>query len=190
MSIATQRKPPKVRNVQPDELEDFSIADSIRKLDYIDWFTHCLNGYECKRTKESMVFYRVIFNEETSFPSVCEVIKIIANLTIQQQCEGNTVTPPKWMIQWHNGKLTRINTLQSFPNYFASARENLPHSMLNELKAREIYQAKGCPLYAAAINANYPLRTAPEIPVAPGVEAFTCWVSTSVPISHAKASTE
>ena len=57
-SIATPQKTPKVRNVQPDELEDFSIADFITKLDDIDSIKQCTTGYECKRTEEGIVFYQ------------------------------------------------------------------------------------------------------------------------------------
>ena len=86
---------------------------------------------------------------------MCEAVKINANFTIQVQCEGNTVPLSKWMIQAHNGKLTRISMLQNFPNYTAWVSEKLPKSMLNELKEREVY------------------HPAPEIYVTLSVQTFT-----------------
>ena len=117
------------------------------------------------------MFYKVIFNENTSFPSVSEAIKINANLTLQLHCEGSTVPLPKWMIQGHNGKLIRTSMLQNLSNYIACAREKLPQSMLNGLKQWEMFQPKGHPPYSAPNN--YQLRTAAAIHVASGVQALT-----------------
>ena len=117
----------------------------------MDSITLCLNGYEYKRTEECIVFYWVIFNENTSFPPVCEATKINADLTIQLKCGGSTELLPKWMIQGYNGKLTLISMLQNLPNFIACAREKLPQSVVNELKEREMYLPKRCPPYSAAI---------------------------------------
>ena len=42
-------------------------------------------GYQCYKTDVSLVFYNIIFAEETGFPIVREAIKVDKNLHVQLQ---------------------------------------------------------------------------------------------------------
>ena len=80
------RKPPKVRNIQPDELQQFTAADVIKDFTDIDptaLINSFLSGFQFKKNDNSIVFYRISFDDDTQFPVIQESIKIDHNLHVQ-----------------------------------------------------------------------------------------------------------
>ena len=73
-SIEKLRKPPKIRNVYPDQLPQFKDADIISSFEKIDPILHCPPEYEYKKNESSILFYRTIFDAKTGFPSISSAI--------------------------------------------------------------------------------------------------------------------
>ena len=62
------RNPPKIRNVQPDQLQEFLKSDVIHDFNDIDVAKHCPTGFQYKNN--SILFYRKVFDNETEFPVI------------------------------------------------------------------------------------------------------------------------
>ena len=76
------RKPPKIRNILPDQKPEFDAIDLIKSFDKIDPIKHCPEGYKGKRNTSSVLFYRTDF-DETGFPSISAAILINSNLHVK-----------------------------------------------------------------------------------------------------------
>ena len=120
------RKPPKIHNIEHDQLNDFNKSNLINELKDIDGVKHCPDGFQFKRNENSIIFYRTVFDEKTDFPFICECIKIDADLHVKLQYNGNSLPLPKWFVHGRSAKLTRISMLQNLPSYIASIRNEHP----------------------------------------------------------------
>ena len=145
------RKPHKIRNIEHDQLSGFNKSDLINELKDIDGVKHCPAGFQFKRNENSIIFYRTVFDEKTDFPSICECIKIDADLHVKLQYNGNSLPLPKWLVHGRSAKLTRISMLQNLPSYIASIRDEHPSSILEELVKRQHYKPGGRPPYSPEI---------------------------------------
>ena len=76
------RKPPKIRNIIPDQMDEFIQFDFIKTLPDIDLIKDCSQGIQVKRNASSVLFYRVDFNKETGFPSISTGILIDEHLHV------------------------------------------------------------------------------------------------------------
>ena len=144
-NVTEFRKPPKIRNVLPDQMNDFTASDTISDLKDIDTVKHCLPGFQCKRDEDHVLFYKLIFDKETDFPVVQECIRIDTYLHVKLLHNGNPIPLPKWFAEGHNAKLTRFSMLGNFPAYIANAAQYHPFSILEELRKRQHYKPKGRP---------------------------------------------
>ena len=138
------RKAPKIRNFQNDELDEF------RKKDIIERFEDLTDkqappGYTFKRGNDHVVYYKLEFDELTSFPKVFGSIKVDHDLHVQLQCNGN----PLWFVQGTDAKLKRFSQLENFPNTIATAASENQFSLIDELEKRRHYKPKGRPPYSA-----------------------------------------
>ena len=97
------------------------------------------------------IFYCTVFDEETDFPSICECIKIDADLHVKLQYNGNSLPLPKRFVHGRSAKLTRISMLQNLPSYIACIRDEHTSSILEELVKRQHYKASGRPPYSPEI---------------------------------------
>ena len=84
--VTELRKPPKIRNVLPDEKPEFDDQDLIRCFNNIDIVKHFPTGYQGKKNESSLLFYRTDFNEKSGFPSISTGILIDENLHVKLQC--------------------------------------------------------------------------------------------------------
>ena len=145
------RKPPKIRNILPDQKKDFDNQDLIRSLNEIDVVKHCPAGYQGKKNESTVLFYRTDFDEKTGFASVIAGILIDKNLHVKLQCNGLPVPLPKWFVTARSAKLTRFSMLFNFPAYLANQAENNPNSILDELRSRQCLKPKGRPPYSPEV---------------------------------------
>ena len=84
---STSRKPPKVRVYQKDQKKSFVSKDTISCFDQLN-MSHCPPGYQYHSTTHHVIFYCVVFDEETSFPTIEEAITIDKKLHVQLQYCG------------------------------------------------------------------------------------------------------
>ena len=108
-------------------------------------------GFECRRVDNSILFYRLVFDEKTQFPTILESIKVDADLHVQLRYNGDPVPLPPWFVKGRSAKLTRPSMLENLPPYIRSVAEDSPFTILEELKARKNYKPKGQPPYSASL---------------------------------------
>ena len=146
------RRPPKIRNIEEDQISDFNERDVIKNFKSIDPVKHRPKGYEAKMNSSSLLFYRTVFDEETDFPSVSAAILIDQNLHVKLQCNGAPVPLPKWFTSGRDAKLTRFSMLDNFPAYIESFTSlHQSSAILEELRQRENYHPKGRPPYSSSL---------------------------------------
>jgi len=148
-AICEIRKPPKIRNIQEDQISDFNESDTIKNFKCIDSFKHRPRGYEAKVNSSSLLFYRTVFDEKTGFPSVSAAILIDQSLHVKLQCNGRPVPLPKWFTSGRDAKLTQFSMLENFPAYIESFTTlHSSSAILEELRQRECYHPKGRPPFS------------------------------------------
>ena len=82
------RKPPKIRNIISDQMDEFDKFDFIKSLSDIYLMKDCPQGFQGKRHDSSVLFYLMDFNEETVFLSISAGISIDEHLHVKLQCNG------------------------------------------------------------------------------------------------------
>ena len=94
------KNPPKIRPIihQPDKLQDFLSADTIKDFNHFKEEKFSLNGFEFKKTEDYILIYRIVFDPETHFPSLKEYIRIDRNLYAQLSFDGNPISSPQWIM--------------------------------------------------------------------------------------------
>ena len=144
------RKNPRIRNILPDQAPDFFQSDTIRSFKDID-AKHCPPGYQIKMNENNIVFYRLVFDPETDFPSIHECIKIDSDLHVQLIYNGNQLPLPKWLVIGLNAKLSRFSMLENLPAYIKTTVADHPSTILDELQKRQFYQSNGRPPYSSQL---------------------------------------
>ena len=91
------RKSPKLQRIihQPDELQDFISADTIKDFNHLEEEKFYLNGLELRKIEDYILIYRIVFDSKTHFPSINKCIRIDRNLHVQLQCDGNPIPLPQ-----------------------------------------------------------------------------------------------
>ena len=137
-----RRKAPKLRVFQKDqsggEFSDNCKIDSFEDL----CGKGCLKGFSCMQKEDVVVFYNVVFNEQ-SMPQIMESNKVDKNLKVELQYMGNPIPRPPWFVTCRNAKLKQLTQLENFPAYITYVAGNSEHSILEELTKRKYYKTKG-----------------------------------------------
>ena len=142
------RKAPKLRVFQKDQSGEFSDNCKIDSFeDLCD--KGCLKGFSCMQKEDVVVFYNVVFNEQ-SVPQIMESIKVDKNLKVELQYMGNPVPLPPWFVICRDAKLNYLTQLENFPPYITYVAGNSEHSILEELTKRKYYKPKGRPPFTSA----------------------------------------
>ena len=84
------RKPPTKRVLQEvkDFVEDFEVLNE----------QHSLDGFNCQKSEDAIIFDNLVFDEETQFPNILETIKVDRDLHVQLQYNGDQIPLPPWFI--------------------------------------------------------------------------------------------
>ena len=82
------------------------------------------------RTETAIVYYNVVFGEESMMPQIMESIKIDENLRVELQYMGNPVPLPPWFVMCRDAKLNHLTQLENFPAYIKNVADNGEHSIL------------------------------------------------------------
>ena len=92
------RKPPTKRVLQEDELQSFCDKDLLENFDVLN-VQHSPEGFKCHKSEEAIVFYNLVFDEETQFPNILETIKVNRELHVQLQYNGDQIPLPPWFVR-------------------------------------------------------------------------------------------
>ena len=69
------REPPRKRIFQDDQLDSLKRKDIVKSIDDLD---HCSSppGFEFRRFENSVLYYRIHFDETSDFPTILESIRV------------------------------------------------------------------------------------------------------------------
>ena len=110
------RKPPLQRVYPPDQLEDFVKNGKIESFNELSE-KNSPPGFQFYRTDNTIIYYKIFFNESSGFPCILEAIKVDSGLHVELQYKNNCVLLPKWFAQGRNAKLTSLSMLHNFHSY-------------------------------------------------------------------------
>ena len=65
------------RCYEGDEINTFRSGDVITDFQMLNE-SHAPEGFKCNHSEDSIVFYRLVFDETTNFPRILETIKIVS----------------------------------------------------------------------------------------------------------------
>ena len=133
------RKSSKPHIYQPDQVNSFVEKDEIHNIEDIKE-KHCLSSYTWNKTKDFIFLYVLLFDDCSSFPTICEAIKIDNSLPVEFQYCNNPVPLPDWFSRGRNSKLTRFSMLENLPIYLKKFADD--HSLLSELQKQNITSIK------------------------------------------------
>ncbi|MEO0684954.1 MAG: hypothetical protein AAFY76_07890, partial [Cyanobacteria bacterium J06649_11] len=146
----TTREPPRERIFQLDQLESFQEQDKIQSVDELNQ-SHSPPGFGFRKFENSVVYYRLHFDESSQFPSVLESIRIDSDLHVQLQYNGIPLPLPPWFINGRNALLNKHSILLNFPAYIRTTATENQQLLLDELKQRELYKPRGRPPFSASM---------------------------------------
>ena len=144
----TLRNPPRQRFFQEDELDTFLENDTISTLHDLNE-TSAPPEFQFKRFEDNVLYYNIVFDEQTQVPSTLESIKVDKELHVQLQSNGIPLPLPQWFVQGHNAKLKKISMLVNFPPHIKNTAVENQNSILEELNERQFYRPKELPPYSA-----------------------------------------
>ena len=124
---------------QEDEFDTFVENDIISTLHDLNE-TSAPAGFQLKRFEDNVLYYNIVFHEQTQFPTILESIKVDRELHVQRQYNGMPLLLPQWFVQGHNAKLKRISMLINFPSYIGNTAVENHNSILKEPKERQFYR--------------------------------------------------
>nr|XP_047146465.1 THAP domain-containing protein 2-like [Hydra vulgaris] len=73
--------------------------------------------FHFKRFEKGVVFYNIIFNEQTYFPTILESITVDVDLNVFLKYKETPLPLPSWFVKEHNAKPNKISMLENFPSY-------------------------------------------------------------------------
>lgn len=149
-TTSTSRKPPLKRVFQDDQLDEFKSRDSINSINDLHQY-NSPPGFEFQHFDNSVVFYRLKFDDVTQFPVVLESIRVDQDLHVKLQYNGIPLPLPPWFVKGNNAKLTKFSMLENFPAYIRSTAIENQQILLDELKQRALYKPKGRPPYSSSM---------------------------------------
>lgn len=149
-SPQTSREPPRKRIFQEDELDRFRNQDSVKSIADLNEIVSP-PGFQFRRFENSVMFYRLEFNEQTQFPTVLESIRVHKDLHVQLQYNGVPRPLPQWFVKGHNAKLVKLSMLENFPTYIKLTATENQQTLLQELRQRELYKPKGRPPFSTTM---------------------------------------
>ena len=143
------RKKPNLRYLGKGEFEDFQSVDKIINLDSLTE-QHSPPGFTFKKIHDSVVYYKLCFDENSGIPIVFESITVNKDLYVSLSYKGYHISLPEWFRSGHNCKLTNCSMLENFPVYIRNKAKDM-NSILTELYEIRYYSPEGRPPYSASI---------------------------------------
>ena len=133
---------------QEDETSKFLKIDTISNFEELN-SSHSRMGFIAYKSENYILYYNLVYHEDTGFPEIKEAIKIDRDLRVYLQHESRPVPLPTWLIERKNGMISRHSMLQNLPGYIRNKSEEHSNSILDELQQQQYYKPKGRPPYSA-----------------------------------------
>ena len=111
--VTEWRKPPKIRNIEPDQYPDFQRDDLIHNIGDLKE-QNCPHGFQININEDSVCFYKINFDNK-NYPIMSQTIHVNKELKVKLACNGIPAPLPRWFTQGHNAKLTKFSMLENFP---------------------------------------------------------------------------
>ena len=110
-TYSTSRKSPKKRAFQNDQLDEFQSKDIINSINDLTEF-NSPPEFKFQQFGDSVVFYKLKFDDVTQFPVVLESIRVDKDLHVKLQYNGIPLPLPSWFVNNH-AKLCLLYTSPS-----------------------------------------------------------------------------
>ena len=135
--IDSRRKPPKIRNIDADQFQDFQPEDKILNLGHLKE-KHCPHGFQISISQDTVNFYKTTF-DINNIPVIPQAIQI--NKELKDKPSPNSLSSPllRWFRVVHNAKLTKFSMLENFPAYLANLAESQSPTILDDFWKRQLY---------------------------------------------------
>ena len=143
------RKPPKERNIYPDEFSDFKLNDAIDNFNTISE-DFCPKDFTFFKEEKFILMYRLRIDEKTKIPLIHESILVDDSLHVSLSYLGYHVPLPDWFRSVHDCKLSKKSVLENFPRYLRSKGEEM-NPILKELGDIQHYKPQGRPPYSSEL---------------------------------------
>ena len=127
------RKPPKDRNVLPDEKPAFVQSDKLSSLADLNE-TLCPPEYKFMRKGDALVmYYKVELVESSGAPKIVASISVDKNMHVKLFKNSAPVPLPAWFRHGTNCTLKSKGSLENFPSYIKNYDFPFPDDVLEEL---------------------------------------------------------
>ena len=134
----------------PDELPTFQQLDMIRTFKDLNK-SIAPAGFQFKELDNHVLYFHLVFDDETKFPKILESIKVDNDLHVQLQCNGMPLPLPQWFVQGHKATLKKVSCLENFPAYIRNTVTGNCNELLNKLNQKKIFNPLGRPPYSASM---------------------------------------
>ena len=108
-------------------------------------------GFQFKEIDDCILYFRLVFDDETKFPKILESIKVDHDLYVQLQYNAMSLPLPQFFVQVYNVALKKVSYLENFPAYLQNTATDNHNKLLNKLNQRNFYKLQGRPPYAASM---------------------------------------
>ena len=105
------------------------------------------------KTSNAILYYNIVFHEESMMPQIMESIKVDENMRVELQYMGNPVPLPPWFVYGRDARLNNVTQLEELPKYIKDMASscNSEYSILTELEKRKYYKPTGRPPFSSEV---------------------------------------
>ena len=107
--------------------------------------------FQFKELDNCVLYFHLIFDDETRFSKIFESIKVDDDLHVQLQYNGMMLPLPQWFVQGHNATIKKVSYLETFPAYIRNPVTDNSNELLSELNQINFYKLQGKPPYSASM---------------------------------------
>ena len=147
-TMSVPRKTPKLRVYQEDQLGDFNSIYLVRSFEEL-CKKDCLTGFNRMVHQDAIIYYNVVFHEDTMMPKIHESIKVSKDMHVTLEYEGNPVPLPTWFVRGRDARFDNLTQLEEFLKYMRDCESNNEYSIFSELEKRKMYKPKGRPPFSS-----------------------------------------
>ena len=111
--------------------------------------SHAPPGFHFNRESDHVIYYNLVFDCNTGFPSIFEAIKVDKDLHVQLQYKGQHVPLPGWFRYDSHAKLRSYEQLRELQIAILNKASQNKNILLDEMNERVQFKPKGRPPYSA-----------------------------------------
>ena len=107
--------------------------------------------FQFKELDNCVLYFHLIFDDETRFSKILESIKVDDDLQVQLQYNGMMLPLPQWFVQGLNATFKKVSYTETFPVYIRNPVTDNSNELLSELNQINFYKLQGKPPYSASM---------------------------------------